>query len=48
MKPCYDRLHALLVDRPASEQTVQMFSRIGYCAQQQHSPRRALEEFVRA
>ena len=48
MKPYYDRLHALLVGRPASEQTVQMFSRIGYCAQQQHSPRRALEEFVRA
>ena len=47
MKPCYDRLHALLVDRPANEQTVQMFCRIGYCAQQQHTPRRALEEFVR-
>ena len=48
MKPYYDRLHTLLVGKPASEETVQMFCRIGYCAPQQHTPRRALDGFVRA
>ncbi len=47
MKPYYDRLHVMLVDKPASEETVQMFCRIGYCEAQQHTPRRALEGFVR-
>ena len=48
MKPYYDRLHTLLVGKPASEETVQMFCRIGYCAQQQHTPRRTLDGFVLA
>jgi hypothetical protein len=48
MKPWYERLHALLLGKPAGEETVQMFCRIGYCAGQQHTPRRALEGFVRA
>lgn len=47
MKPHYDQLHALLIGKPASEETVQMFCRVGYCAEQQHTPRRALDGFVR-
>lgn len=46
MKPWYDRLHTLLVARPGSEETVQMFCRIGYCAAQQHTPRRVLDSFM--
>ena len=47
MKPWYDRLHALLLGQPASQETVQMFCRIGYCAPQQHTPRRALQGFLK-
>ena len=48
MKPFYDELHQRLVGKPATEETVQMFCRIGYCATQQHTPRRAVEGFVKA
>ena len=47
MKPFYDELHLRLVGKPATEETVQMFCRIGYCAPQQHTPRRALAGFVK-
>lgn len=46
MKPWYDRLHQLLLGKPAQQETVQMFCRIGYCAEQQHTPRRALDSFL--
>jgi hypothetical protein len=42
MKPYYDELHRLTVGRAASEETVQMFCRIGYCAETQHTPRRGV------
>lgn len=48
MKPWYDRLHQLLLGQPAEQETVQMFCRIGYCAEQQHTPRRPLETFLRS
>ena len=48
MKPFYDELHTRLVGKPATEETVQMFCRIGYCATQQHTPRRAVGGFVKA
>jgi hypothetical protein len=48
MKPFYDALHQRLVGKPATEETVQMFCRIGYCALQQHTPRRAVAGFVKA
>lgn len=48
MKPHYDRLHALLLGRPAAEATVQMFCRVGYCADQPHTPRRELDAIIRA
>ncbi len=47
MKPFYDALHTELVDKPATEETVQMFCRVGYCATQQHTPRRAVAGFVK-
>lgn len=47
MKPWYDRLHTVLLGKPATEETVQMFCRIGYCTPQQHTPRRALQGFVK-
>ena len=47
MRPHYDRLHQLLVGKPAAQETVQMFCRVGYCATQQHTPRRVLEDFLR-
>ena len=47
MKPYFDALHTLLVGKPASEETVQMFCRVGYCADQQHTPRRAVAGFVK-
>ena len=47
MKPWYDRLHQLLLGKPAQQETVQMFCRIGYCAEQQHTPRRALDSFLK-
>ena len=48
MQPFYDEMHQRLVGKPATEETVQMFCRIGYCAPQQHTPRRALAGFVKA
>ena len=48
MQPSYDEMHQRLVGKPATEETVQMFCRIGYCAPQQHTPRRALAGFVKA
>lgn len=48
MQTHYDRLHGLLVGRPAREETVQMFCRIGYCAEQPHSPRRGVDAIMRA
>ena len=46
MKPWYDRLHQLLLGKPAQQETVQMFCRIGYCAEQQPTPRRVLQSFL--
>ncbi len=48
MKPLYDRLHQLTVGQPAERETVQMFCRIGYCSEQQHSPRRGVDAIIRA
>ena len=48
MKLHYDRLHELLVGKPATVETVQMFCRIGYCAGQQHTPRRGVGAIIRA
>jgi hypothetical protein len=48
MKAHYDRLHHLLVGKPANEETVQMFCRIGHCADQWHSPRRGVDAIVLA
>ena len=48
MKPFYDKLHMMLVGKPSEKETMQMFCRIGYCAAQQHTPRRALGGFVKA
>ncbi|HEX2543126.1 MAG TPA: twin-arginine translocation pathway signal protein [Caldimonas sp.] len=47
MKPHYDRLHTLLVGKPASDEPLQMFCRIGYAAAQPHTPRRGVEAVVR-
>jgi hypothetical protein len=48
MKAHYDNLHQTLLNRPASEEVVQMFSRIGYCAAQQHTPRRGVDAIIQA
>lgn len=48
MKPHYDRLHALLVGKPASQETVQMFCRVGYGPNTQPEPRRDVTAIVRA
>jgi hypothetical protein len=48
MKPLYDQMHQLLLGRPAAQEVVQMLCRVGYCADQQHTPRRELASFVRA
>jgi hypothetical protein len=48
MKAHYDRLHHLLVGKPANEETVQMFCRIGHCAPTQHQPRRGVDAILRA
>ena len=48
MRPHYERLHALTVQQPADVETVQMFCRIGYCADQQHTPRRGVDAIIRA
>jgi hypothetical protein len=46
MRPWYERLHQLLLGKPAQQETVQMFCRIGYCTGQQHTPRRTLDSFL--
>ena len=46
MRPHRERLQQLLLGRPADEEVVQMFSRVGHCAPQPHTPRRALDGFV--
>ncbi len=48
MKPHYDRLHQLLVGKPAVAETVQIFCRVGYCAEQPHTPRRGVDAIIRA
>ena len=48
MKPYYDRLHLLLVGRPATMETVQMLCRVGYGKDSQHAPRRDLSAIIRA
>lgn len=48
MKPHFDEMHRLLVGRPAQDETVQMFCRIGYCADQEHTPRRGVDAIIRA
>jgi hypothetical protein len=48
MKTHYDRVHELLVHRPAEEETVQMLCRVGYAPAQQHTPRRGVEAIVRS
>ena len=47
MRPHYERLHALTVQRTADVETVQMFCRIGYCAAQPHTPRRGVDAIIR-
>jgi hypothetical protein len=47
MKTHYDALHRLLLGKPADEETVQMFCRIGHCAATQHQPRREVEAILR-
>ena len=48
MKPHYEKLHALTLGRPATDEVVQMFCRIGYCAEQPHTPRRGVDAIIRA
>ncbi len=48
MKPWYDQLHQQLNGQAASERVVQMFCRIGHCADQPHTPRRELATMIRA
>ena len=48
MKTHYDELHRLLLGKPAKEETVQMFCRIGHCATTQHQPRRGLDAILRS
>ena len=47
MRTHYDELHRLLLNKPASEETVQMFCRIGHCATTQHQPRRGVDAILR-
>ena len=47
MKPHYDRMHQLLVGKPAEVEPVQMFCRVGYAAEQQRTPRRGVDAIVR-
>ena len=48
MKTHCDELHRLLLGKPADEETVQMFCRIGHCAPTQHQPRRGVDAILRA
>ena len=47
MRPHYEKLHELLVGRPAEQQSVQMFCRIGYCAGTAPAPRRGVDAIIR-
>jgi len=47
MKPHYERLHQLLLGADAPQHTVQMFCRIGHCANPQHAPRRSVDAIIR-
>lgn len=47
MKPLYDEMHQLLLGKPASEEVVQMLCRIGYCADEPHTPRRGVDAIIR-
>ena len=46
MKSYYDRLHQLTLGKAASDETVQMFSRIGYSVDGPHTPRRGVEAII--
>lgn len=48
MQPHHARLHELLLKRPATEEVVQMLCRVGYCAEQPHTPRRGVDAIIRA
>jgi nitroreductase len=48
MKPFYDELHQRLLGPRAQQDVVQMFCRIGYCADQQHTPRRELSALIKS
>ena len=48
MKTHYDELHRLLVNKPAAQETVQMFCRIGHCPPTQHQPRRGVDAILRS
>ncbi len=49
MKPHYDALRRLVLGPDAAgARVVQMFSRIGYCADQPHTPRRPVSDIIRA
>jgi nitroreductase len=48
MKPHYDRVHELLVGKPAADEPVQMFCRIGHAAPGRPTPRRGVDAIVRA
>ena len=47
MRPHYEKLHQLLLAQPPGQQVVQMFCRVGYCTDQQHTPRRDPATFLR-
>jgi hypothetical protein len=47
MRTHYDELHRLLLNKPADQETVQMFCRIGHCAPTQHQPRRGVDAILR-
>jgi hypothetical protein len=48
MRPYYVRLHSLLLGRLAEVETVQMFCRVGYCAEAPRTPRRGVDAIIRA
>lgn len=48
MKTHYEELHRLLLGKPADQETVQMFCRIGHCAPTQHQPRRGVDAILRS
>jgi nitroreductase len=48
MLPHYERMHQLLVQAPATQETVQMLCRVGYCPNGQPTPRRGVDAIIRA